>query len=368
MNNYRYASILGVATAIPEICVLPHEYVDFMQQLLDLTDAQAAIVNRFVERSEIKKRYTVIQDYKKHEDDWTFFSALRPRSLPCTKQRNDLYKQEAPKLAYQAADKLLQEWGGNRQDITHLIFVSCTGLLAPGIEFLLLDQLKLSASTERIALNFMGCFGSFRALAIANAIAQQNPAHRILIVATELCSLHIQGDLEIDTLVGNALFADGAAALLVGMVDGAFEKPMWDIIRYSSFALQDCHHAMTWDISNQGFVMRLSNQVPEHLRTKIGEFTQRLAGSDCTLQKSDWAIHPGGKSILQAIEQACQLDRIHTESSWQTLAQFGNMSSATIPFVLQHLQARQQFDWTIAVGFGPGLSVEGILLKNVDHA
>lgn len=368
MKNHRFASILGVATVVPEVCVNPNEYIDFVQNLLELTREQTAIVRRFVERSEIKTRYSIIQDYLRQENDWTFFSPTRPRILPDTKQRNDLYKQEAPKLAHQAADKVLQQWGGLRSSITHIIFISCTGLFAPGIEFLLLNSLGLSPNTQRIAVNFMGCFGTFRALAIANAIALQDPLHRILLVSTELCSLHIQGDLQIDTLVGNALFADGAAAMLVGAQPTASEKPLWDIVRCASFAIEDSVQAMTWDITNHGFVMRLSHEIPAHIRSKINKFVQNLIGTDCTFQQSDWAIHPGGKAILQAIEQACGLERSQTESSWQVMATVGNMSSATIQFVLDHLSTRQQHPWTVAIGFGPGLSVEGILLKNVKHA
>lgn len=364
MTTQKYAAILGVATVVPEVCVKPDEYVSFIQRLLELTDAQTAIVRRFVERSEIKKRYSIIQDYLKHESDWTFFNPARPRVLPDTQQRNDLYKQEAPKLAYQAAHKLLQQWGGQRSDITHIIFISCTGLFAPGIEFLLLNELGLSPTTQRIALNFMGCFGTFRALAIANAIALQDPAHRILIVSTELCSLHIQPDLQIDTLVGNALFADGAAAMLVGAQPTKNEKPLWEIVRCASMAIENSPDAMRWDVTNRGFVMRLSHEVPGYIRSKIRSFVTGLIGSDCNFEQSYWAIHPGGKAILQAIEQECNLERQQTESSWQVMADYGNMSSATIQFVFDHLSTRQQFPWTIAVGFGPGLSVEGVLLKS----
>lgn len=361
------ASILGIATAVPDICVTPERYVDFVTKVLQLNREKVELIRRFVMRSDIKKRFTVVNDFIAPQEQWSFFDANNSRQFPDTQRRNELYKIEAPKLAYKAAESLLSAWGRSHGEVTHIIFVSCTGLVAPGIECLLLKELNLSPNTQRIAINFMGCFGAFRALAVANAIALQDPEHRVLIVCTELCSLHIQPDMQIDTIVSNAIFGDGAVAMLVGAQPRQTERAWWDIVKSSSKIIEHDAAAMRWDVSNHGFVMRLSHKVPQHIRGGIRLFVETLihgrAFSEC-----DWAIHPGGKSILHAIEQACNLDREKMASSWHVLENFGNMSSVTVPFVLNHLHSRLQAQWTVGIGFGPGLSVEGILLKNVRHA
>lgn len=359
------AAILTIATAVPDVNLSQAGYIDFVTKLLALDDEQASVVRRFSQRAQINNRYSVIQDFKNSPQDWTFFKASLPQQFPSTKERNDLYKQEAPKLSYTVATKALEAWGQPRENITHIIYVSCTGLMAPGFEFLLMTQLGLQRAVQRLAITFMGCFGAFRALAVASAMAQQDPKHRILIVCTELCSLHIQPNLAIDTIVGNALFADGSAAMIVGACPQPTEKPLWQIERCASAMVEDSPDAMTWDVSDSGFVMRLSNQVPVYLRTRIGDFARNLIQGSVASSQADWPVHPGGKAILEAIEEVCLLDRTQTQSAWDVLEQYGNMSSATFPFVLENLSKKKRLPWAIGLGFGPGLSIEGILLKTV---
>ncbi len=358
------AAILNIATAVPDVCLAQDQYLDFVTHLLTLDQRYASIVRRFTQRAEINTRHSVIQDFKKSPSEWTFFNANAPDIFPTTQQRNDIYKIHAPALSYTVAKKVLDEWGQPRSHISHIIYVSCTGLQAPGIEFLLMTQLGLAPTTQRLAITFMGCFGAFRALAVANAIAQQDPKHRILIICTELCSLHIQPHLLMDTIIGNALFADGSTAMIVGSGQQSGEKPLWEIERCATAMIENSPHAMTWDVSDSGFVMRLSHEVPAYLRTKIGSFAHSLLDG-IQVSHADWPVHPGGKAILIAIEEVCKLDRRQTQSSWDTLGKYGNMSSATFPFVLLDLSKKSRLPWAIGLGFGPGLSIEGILLKTV---
>lgn len=364
-EQINHPSILALATHVPTIPVTGEAYLSFVTQLLNLDATQSALVARFVTNSMINRRYTVVQDFITPPDQWTFFDHKNSSQLPDTQRRNEVYKKNAPELAYSAAKKALSQWGQSSNEITHIIFVSCTGLMAPGIECLLINKLGLSKNVQRTAINFMGCFGAFRALALAQAMAQQNSNHRILIVCTELCSLHIQPDMNLDTIISNAIFGDGSAAMIIGAYPRNTERPLWDIINCAASIVEFDSTAMSWDISNNGFVMRLAHDVPQHIKNNIHAFAQSVVAQHTTLSECDWAVHPGGKAILQAVEQACALSSDQTKSSWDVHAGFGNMSSATFPFVLEHLRPNQRKQYTLGLGFGPGLSTEGVLLKNV---
>ena len=237
-------------------------------------------------------------------------------------------------------------------------------MVAPGIEFDLMQQLNLKPSTQRLGINFMGCFGAFKGLSVAQAFAKENPKHRILLVCTELCSLHLQAEQTLDNILANSLFSDGAAAVIVGAGSKSYETPLWEIHNNGSIALDNTIDKMRWEVGNHGFNMKLSHTVPVLLGRHITPFVQSLVNSDFSYENCDWAIHPGGKSIIQAIEKALKLQEGLTKASWDTLANYGNMSSATFLFVLHRiLEQKSSKKWTLGLGFGPGLSVEGILLK-----
>jgi predicted naringenin-chalcone synthase len=240
-------------------------------------------------------------------------------------------------------------------------------MMAPGIEFLLIEQLGLSRDVERLGINFMGCFGAFKGLAIAKALAKESSHHRVLVVCIELCSLHFQGDLEIDTMVANSIFADGAAAVVVGMEPRTEEKPLLEMHSQGSAALDDTKDLMTWEAGDYGYQMRLSALIPSHLERNISSFAQRIMGSNIPFDHCTWAVHPGGKAILESITKACRLQKEQLAASYQVLYDYGNMSSPTFLFVLKEiLKASCPKKWIVGLGFGPGLSIEGALLKRVD--
>lgn len=357
-------SILSLATAVPPYAVAQtvalKKYCEFFQY----EGAQLEQIRKLYENSGIEKRHVVTDDFLKAPEDRTFLSFDYPKTVPGMTSRNDLYKKEAAGLALQAAEKAIEEWGGDLAAITHIISVSCTGVVIPGIEFSLMMALKLNPSIFRLGINFMGCFGAFKGLEVAHALAKENPRNRILIVCTELCSLHIQADGSLDSLVANSIFADGAAAAIVGCAPQANEKPLWDIVKHQSIGLKDSEQQMRWEAGDHGFSMKLSSHVPISISRHIRSFADGLLGTHTSIADCDWPIHPGGKAIVQTIEKKLMLLPSQTEASWHTLANFGNMSSATFLFVLDKLRhQKQQKPWSAGVGFGPGLSMEGLLLK-----
>lgn len=254
--------------------------------------------------------------------------------------------------------------GGNPSLITHVIAITCTGVVIPGIEFGLIESLALSRSVHRLGVNFMGCFGAFKGLEVAHAFVKSNPKNRVLIVCIELCSLHIQPNDTPDSMMANSLFADGSAAAIIGADLLSTEKSIFEMQRHASFGLENSREQMSWEASDQGYVMKLSPFVPVILARHIQAFTEKLMHSYTEISACDFAIHPGGKAIVNAIEKKLGLNKLQTRASWNTLAHYGNMSSATFLFVLNDLKRQaDKKEWAVGLGFGPGLSVEGLLLK-----
>lgn len=357
-------SILALSTAVPPH-LFPQEMIKKkMISVLNLDDEKKAIVEKLYENSAIKTRYSVLPDFQGPPSDWHFWGHDYPSSVPGMSKRNDIYKKEAPQLAHQAAEKAIKNWGGDPSEITHVISVSCTGVIAPGIEFKLMKSLPLKPSTSRLGINFMGCFGAFKGLHVAQSLAKEDKKHRILVVCTELCSLHLQADYSLEILTANSLFSDGAAAVIVGVEPRPHEKSLWEMVTCRSLGLDNSLDKMGWEASDQGFVMSLSPFVPALIGRHIQPFVESLLGPNLSIADCDCPVHPGGKSIVQAVEKALSLDKSQTQASWNTLANYGNMSSSTFLFVLDELYSQQNLrDWAIGLGFGPGLSMEGILLR-----
>lgn len=356
--------ILSIDTEVPKFAIPQKDAFSKMQALFSFNEEKKELVRKLYENSGIETRYTVCEDYYKQMPNGNFLGSNFPKSVPGMSQRNHIYKEEAHRLAHNAADKAIKAWGGDPSSITHIISVSCTGVVIPGIEFSLISSLNLPRSVHRLGINFMGCFGAFKGLEVANAFAQNNPKNRILLVCTELCSLHIQGDESHDTLLANSIFADGAAAAVIGSQPQPHESHLWEIVKHKSTGLDNSTELMRWEASDHGFIMKLSNYVPVTLSRHIHTFANELISPHTTIEACDWPIHPGGKTILQTIERKLNLQESQTKASRDTLRDFGNMSSATFLFVLKTLsQQPSQSKWAAGVGFGPGLSVEGILLR-----
>jgi predicted naringenin-chalcone synthase len=359
-------SILSIGTAVPTHLIQQKELAENLTSCLSLKGKEALLMRKIFTNTTIENRHSVIPDYQVRGLKGKLYPDTFPISVPGTEERNAIYKIEAPKLAFCAAVQALEKWGNDPAKITHVISVSCTGMMAPGLEFLLVDSLKLSRNCSLLGINFMGCFGAFRGLAVARSFALENPHHRILVVCTELCTLHMQIDSDPSTIVSNALFADGAAAAIVGCCPHDSEKALWQFGKSYTCAIERTLEEMTWEVGNYGFLMTLSESVPKWLKKSIKEFCQKITTDETLLSNCYWAVHPGGKAILKCIEEACGLQKEELSESWQILRQYGNMSSATFLFVLERiLSQKSRKEWSLGLGFGPGLTLEGVLLKNV---
>ncbi len=351
--------ILSIGTALPNFSYTQEEIASSLIHNLGWKNKQASFLKKIFSKAKIQRRYSVLPDFKLSNKGLLF-----DNSLPSTAERNAIYKKEAPKLAHKAAFTAIDRWGGKAEDITHVISVSCTGMTAPGIECSLVQSLKLNPSVNRLGINFMGCFGAFKGLSIADSLAKNNPKHRILLVCTELCSLHFQTGFILDNIIGNALFADGAAAVIVGCHPYENEKPLWAMKNHTSFLLENSSNEMTWEIGDTGFLMKLSKEIPQALSENIRSFVHTLSPELQQNSACNWAVHPGGKAILEKITDALDLPKESIQPSWDTLSSHGNMSSATFLFVLERtLEHAELHPLCCGLGFGPGLSIEGVLLQ-----
>lgn len=360
MHSY----ILGLATAVPQHSIQQSDALQKVFDTLPIEDSHKNQVANLYQNSGINKRHVITPDFNYDRSEWHFWGQDYPKTIPGMSKRNDLYKKEAASLAHKAAEMAIQDWGGDPSEITHVISVSCTGVVIPGIEFSLINSLGLKRSIYRLGINFMGCFGAFKGIEVANAFAKINPKHRILVVCTELCSLHLQASITPDNLVANSIFADGSAAVVIGSDPSSNENILWEVIKHYSFGIDNTLEQMSWEASDHGFLMKLSGFVPLSIAKHIKPFTETLLDSHTNHSDCNWAIHPGGKAILQIIEKKLHLEKEQTLASWNTLSDYGNMSSATFLFVLQNLRKQKnKKEWSVGLGFGPGLSIEGLLLK-----
>lgn len=350
------AAILSLAAVAPTLSVPQSEIAEALIRQMPISSIQAEKLKKVFLQSGVEKRHLAFEHFR--EGKLTgIYSEPFPHVLPGTKERNRLYMKGAPVLALQSAREALTKWGRPANEITHVISISCTGFMAPGIEFILLEPLGISKSVHRTGINFMGCFGAFQGLNAAKAFCSENRKNRVLVVCTELCSLHFQGEITPETIISNCLFADGSAAVVMGSEPHHDEHPLWYVEKCASIAMEDSMEEMTWEPGNDGYIMRLSSRVPIQLKESVASFVESLTQD----KDIDWLIHPGGKAILKGIEEALN---VRADHSWEVMRQFGNMSSATFLFVLEKaLQANKIKDKGVGLAFGPGLSMEGVLLS-----
>jgi alpha-pyrone synthase len=366
MKNY----ITAIATANPAHKVAQRDIARFMARAQQMNEQEAHRLQAIFRASGIRHRYSVIEDYGRTSAFRFFPDAPDLEPFPTVKQRMMIYQKEALMLSLKAIEKCMDQakWL-KREQITHLITVSCTGMYAPGLDIALVEALELNYSTQRTAINFMGCYAAFNGLKAADAICKANPEAKVLVVCTELCTLHFQRSKEEDNLLANALFSDGSAAVLIENTPSA---PV-------NLELQGFHcdlavngkQDMAWQIGNHGFEMRLSAYVPDVIQQGIRTLAQNLLKHlHLELDQIDYyAIHPGGKKILSAIEQELEITAEDNRFAYEVLRNYGNMSSPTILFVLQAL--KQSLDSSdhdkqvLSFAFGPGLTLESMLLKVV---
>lgn len=285
---------------------------------------------------------------------------------PTTSERMALYATFAPDLACDAATGALEQAESSASSITHLVTVSCTGFGAPGVDIDLIERLGLPRTTQRVNVGFMGCHGGINGLRTAKAICESQPEAKVLMCATELCSLHYRFQWDGEGIIGNALFADGAASLVMES-NSSEEKEDWRVLSTGSVLLEDSKQAMSWSVGDHGFEMLLGSEIGDHIEAKLQAWmVDWLAQQDVQFDEIDmWAVHPGGPRILSAVEKSLELPTEALATSRKILAANGNMSSPTVFFILDALRkqpAHANAKRCIVLGFGPGLMAEVALL------
>lgn len=330
-----------------------------MQGVYALTETDNRKLRFLYARSGIDQRYSVLSDYNRPINEWKFYpqtEGLEP--FPSLEQRMTVYNKQAPLLSVKAARASLQN-KLHHTDVTHLITVSCTGMTAPGLDLHVMEALGLNKNISRTSVNFMGCYAAIHALKIADAIVGNDKAARVLIICTELCTLHFQKEPTMDNMASSLLFGDGSAAALVTADDFAGDGVFID--GFYSEVLSKGKTDMAWELSSTGFLMTLSGYVPDLIEEDFKGVTERaLAKQSLGLDDvSHWCIHPGGKRILEAIGKSITLSPEKLQEGYDVLREFGNMSSATILFVLNKLMEKKTaMPKLFAAAFGPGLTVE----------
>jgi len=274
----------------------------------------------------------------------------------------DRYHKEALPLAAEACRKALAEAGVAPAEVTHLVTVSCTGFRAPGVDVGLIKGLGLKPTTVRTNVGFMGCHGAINGLRAAAGYTGSNPKARVLMCCVELSSVHFYYGWNPKRMVGNALFADGSAAVVGTPADGAGE---WTVAATGSCLFPDSEHAMSWHVGDHGFDMTLSAKVPNMIQENLRPWVEEWLGENgLTIQEvGSWAIHPGGPKILASVEECLGLPKGVTDVSRRVLAGHGNMSSPTVLFILDELRKAKAPRPCVALGFGPGLVAEGALFR-----
>lgn len=364
------ANIHNIATVVPEQSYDQSFLRDRMKEYISDEERTQRIIHRIYSRSGIDKRHTVIHDFDANGDPRFFFEKDGQLNKPSTGKRNELYTQKAKQLFVETARQTIEQNSSiNRDDITHVITVSCTGFFAPEPGFEIIKQLGLSPSTQRFHLGFMGCFAAFPAMKMAKAFCESQPSTNVLIVCLELCSIHLQASQATDQLISASVFADGAAGMIINS-----QKPQtkgFELAKFSTSIAEESEKDMAWTIGDTGFDMVLSTYVPDIIESNLRQSIQPLL-NDYNLAHEEikhWALHPGGRAILDKAEKSFSLKEEQLSSSRKVLANYGNMSSATILFVLADLlqqPCKNESESVLAMAFGPGLTIESGLLNKIN--
>ena len=292
---------------------------------------------------------------------------------PTTGERMQMYAEFAGPLALESSRAALRDAGIDPRRVTHLVTVSCTGFAAPGVDIELISNLDLRPDTQRLQIGFMGCHGAINGMRAAQAIVDSQSDAIVLLCTVELCSLHYRFNWDDDGMVGNALFADGSASLVIagertasptGARDDA-NSNTWKIVATGSCVIPDSRHVMTWLVGDSGFEMRLTGEVGPKIEDHLQPWLTRwLDQFDLSVDAVDeWAVHPGGPKILAAVENSLRLPDDATAVSRDVLSSCGNMSSPTVLFILDRIRDKSAARSIVALGFGPGLVAEVALLQ-----
>jgi predicted naringenin-chalcone synthase len=390
--------VAGLGLALPQHALSQEDAAELLLSFLHPDGGRPRSVKALYARSGIRQRYSVLLD--RGEGPLDSRQAFYPPAAdeadegPATAERMAAFEEHAPKLVGTAAERALADAGVDAKSISHLVTVSCTGFFSPGLDAALIHRLGLSPAVERTHVGFMGCHGALNGLRVASSFVNADPRAKVLLCSVELSTLHLGYSWDPQTVVANALFADGAAAMVgvgdtlgseqeaaarsgldpaggsadgraVGSANGATgDRPTWTVAATGTLLLPDSADAMSWRVGDHGFRMTLSASVPDLIRRHVGGWLQEWLGQQ-GLDLDDvrsWAVHPGGPRVLTAFGDAVDLPNEAFTASRKVLGAHGNMSSATLLFILDELRATGAEAPLVALAFGPGLVAEVALL------
>lgn len=352
-------TLASLATLTPDTVLHQESVRDVFAAQPDLSRLAQRLIATSFDQSGIETRRSAIVEFDETADVQhpMFYDRESGMLLsPGTEARNELYTEAAGKLFVDAARKASA--GIDTDTITHVITVSCTGFFAPGPEYLIARALGLRPGVQRYNLGFMGCYASMPALRLAHQLCKADPDAVVLVVSVELCTLHVRSSNDPDQIIAASLFADGAGAAIVHTGPGLASLDSFD-----TRVTPTGEDAMAWTIGDEGFTMVLSSYVPHIIGEHITGALDGLIGDTVPREITHWALHPGGRSIVDRVEAALDLDPSQLAASRAVLNEFGNMSSATVLFVLEKiLREAAPGEQVCAIAFGPGLTVESALL------
>jgi predicted naringenin-chalcone synthase len=357
------SKIISIGTAVPKYGTGQSSILEFMQAAYH-DDSASRKLKILFNYSGISTRHSVVSDFDISTSKQTLFN--RNQSAPTVEKRLNIFKEQAVSLAIESIQNSLKKLKTtiSEFEITHLITVTCTGLYAPGIDAALIELLDLPEDIFHTSINFLGCNAAFHALKLGDMIAKTDENAKILIVCVELCTLHFQPKNNHDNLLANTIFGDGAAAVVVVSDTYAIQNQHsgMAINGFYSLLLNKGKDLMRWNITPINFEMVLDAKIPEFIGEEVDKIVLK-AGKKLNIRPEEidkWAIHPGGKKILDIIKKQLKLNDADLHYSYKVLDKYGNMSSPTILFVLNELMlAEHKINETIfSIGFGPGLSIE----------
>jgi alpha-pyrone synthase len=347
-EHAAYLNAIGTAVPAHKVHGLFTAYAPRLLQ----TRRDLRLFERMVQRCGIEQRYSVLAPGRRGVlDDAGLY---RTGAFADTATRMRVYEERTVDLAFAAVLDL----DDGLSDVTHLVMASCTGFAAPGVDLALVERLALDPGLERTTVGFMGCHAAINALRLARHIVRSEPDARVLVICLELCTLHLQETSDLEQVLSFLIFADGCAAALVTREPRGLE------LKQSATAVaREAADQITWRIGSSGFDMALSGAVPATIRAVLRDHLSSVRRGQRSDQVLHWAVHPGGRSVLDAVEQALDLRPKDLAASRDILRRFGNMSSATILFVLKAILDSGVAGSGCAMAFGPGLAVESLMFE-----
>jgi predicted naringenin-chalcone synthase len=344
-----------IATSVPDYDV-HSTFVDSAPSLLS-EERSRALFKRMALKSQIEHRYSFLNPHPDAMGIDSIADFYRRGAFPDTETRMRFYERYAFTLAKRALDQL--NFGEHKNSITHLILTTCTGFYAPGIDLQVVEHYGLNPGVERTIVGFMGCYAGINALKLARHIVRSEPSSEVAILNLELCSIHLQETDDLEQVLSFLIFADGCSASLVSSSPAGIE-----LQSFVSTILPNSADQITWHIGGRGFDMVLMGRVPSTISQGLPSCLDRILGGHRAEDIGHWAIHPGGRTILDAVQKSIGLPDDTLRQSRDVLRRFGNMSSATVMFVLKEmLQPGTAAGRGCAMAFGPGLTAESMLFQ-----